>query len=108
MKVGLMGPAGVNKFVAKIASDYNKPNGQKTVNPDEVEDFLENLEIKKFYGIGKVTKEKMYQHGIFTKTDLKSKSKEYLDRSILEKVVCFILILFVKQFPLSEVKPNRI
>ena len=59
-EVGLTASAGIsiNKFVAKIASDYNKPNGQKTVNPDEVIAFLENLEIKKFYGIGKVTKEK--------------------------------------------------
>ena len=54
-EVGLTASAGisVNKFVAKIASDYNKPNGQKTVNPEEVEAFLENLDIKKFYGVGK-------------------------------------------------------
>lgn len=61
----------MNKFVAKIASDYNKPNGQKTVNPDEVEAFLEKLDIKKFYGVEKVTAEKMYQLGIFTGYDLK-------------------------------------
>ena len=80
-EVGLTASAGIsiNKFVAKIASDYNKPNGQKTVNPNEVIDFLEQLEIKKFYGIGKVTKEKMYQHGIFTGKDLKTKSQEYLE-----------------------------
>ena len=41
----------VNKFVAKVASDYNKPNGQKTVTPEEVEFFLENLDINKFYGV---------------------------------------------------------
>ncbi len=47
-EVGLTASAGisVNKFVAKVASDYNKPNGQKTVNPDEVEDFLEKLDVK--------------------------------------------------------------
>ena len=80
-EVGLTASAGisVNKFVAKVASDINKPNGQKTINPDEVEDFLENLDIKKFYGIGKVTAEKMYQHGIFTGLDLKSKSFDYLE-----------------------------
>ena len=73
-EVGLTASAGisVNKFVAKIASDYNKPNGQKTVNPEEVESFLENLDIRKFYGIGKVTTEKMYHLGIFTGKDLKS------------------------------------
>ena len=71
-EVGLTASAGisVNKFVAKIASDYNKPNGQKTVNPEEVEAFLENLDIKKFYGVGKVNAERMYQLGIFTGKDL--------------------------------------
>ena len=51
-EVGLTASAGisVNKFVAKIASDFNKPNGQKTVNPDEVLGFLEELPIRKFYG----------------------------------------------------------
>jgi len=81
-EVGLTASAGisVNKFVAKIASDYNKPNGQKTVNPDEVEAFLEVLDIKKFYGIGKVTADKFYQLGIFTGFDLKQKSLDYLEK----------------------------
>ena len=81
-EVGLTASAGIsiNKFVAKIASDYNKPNGQKTVNPEEVLEFLEELDIRKFYGIGKVTAEKMYQKGIFTGKDLKSKSAEYLEK----------------------------
>ena len=79
--VGLTASAGIsiNKFIAKIASDYNKPNGQKTVNPEEVIQFLEDLNIRKFFGIGKVTAEKMYQLGIFTGKDLKSKSLEYLN-----------------------------
>jgi DNA polymerase-4 len=49
-EVGLTASAGisVNKFVAKIASDYNKPNGQKTVNPEDVIDFLEELPIPNF------------------------------------------------------------
>ena len=107
-EVGLTASAGisVNKFVAKIASDYNKPNGQKTVNPDEVETFLENLEIKKFYGIGKVTKEKMYQHGIFTGKDLKSKTKEYLELHFGKSGVFYFSI--VRGIHNSEVKPNRI
>jgi len=79
-KTGLNASAGIsiNKFIAKVASDINKPNGQKTVPPEEVLDFLEKLDIKKFYGVGKVTKEKMYRHGIYTGEDLKSKSVEYL------------------------------
>ena len=50
-KTGLTASAGIsiNKFIAKVASDYNKPNGQKTVNPEEVLPFLEALEIRKFY-----------------------------------------------------------
>ena len=81
-EVGLTASAGisVNKFVAKIASDYNKPNGQKTVNPDEVISFLEDLAIRKFYGVGKVTTEKMYQLGIFTGKDLKEKSLDFLEK----------------------------
>jgi len=81
-ETGLTASAGIsiNKFVAKIASDYNKPNGQKTVNPDEVLAFLEALPIRKFYGVGKVTTEKMYQLGIFTGLDLKSKSEEFLEK----------------------------
>ncbi|MBD3582102.1 DNA polymerase IV [Flavobacterium selenitireducens] len=79
-ETGLTASAGisVNKFIAKVASDYNKPNGQKTVNPDEILDFLENLPIKKFHGIGKVTAEKMYQLGIFTGKELKEKELDFL------------------------------
>ena len=79
-ELGLTASAGIsiNKFVAKVASDINKPNGQKTVGPEQVLPFLEKLEIRKFYGVGKVTAEKMYQLGIFTGLDLKRKSKEYL------------------------------
>ena len=107
-EVGLNASAGisVNKFVAKIASDYNKPNGQKTVNPEEVERFLESLEIKKFYGIGKVTKEKMYQHGIFTGKDLKSKTREYLEHHFGKSGGFYYNI--VRGIHNSEVKPNRI
>ena len=53
-KTGLTASAGIsiNKFLAKIASDWNKPNGQKTIPPEEVLSFLENLDVKKFHGIG--------------------------------------------------------
>lgn len=79
-KVGLRASAGIsiNKFVAKIASDINKPNGQKTIPPEEVIPFLEELDIAKFYGVGKVTAAKMYNLGIFKGNDLKEKSLEYL------------------------------
>jgi DNA polymerase-4 len=107
-EVGLTASAGisVNKFVAKIASDYNKPNGQKTVNPEDVEAFLEQLDIKKFYGIGKVTRERMYHLGIFTGKDLKSKSKEFLEEHFSKSGLHFYHI--VRGIHNSSVKPNRV
>ena len=106
-KTGLTASAGisVNKFVAKIASDYNKPNGQKTVNPDEVEAFIEVLDVKKFYGIGKVTAEKMYQLGIYTGLDLKSKSLEYLEHHFGNSGQSFYNLS--RGISYSQVKPNR-
>lgn len=106
-EVGLTASAGisVNKFVAKIASDYNKPNGQKTINPDEVVSFLEGLDVKKFYGIGKVTAEKMYQLGIFTGSDLKSKSKAFLEEHFGKSGMHYYDL--VRGIHNSAVKPNR-
>ena len=107
-EVGLTASAGIsiNKFVAKIASDYNKPNGQKTVNPEDVFQFLEDLDIRKFYGVGKVTAEKMYQKGIFTGKDLKTKSLEYLEENFGKSGKQYYFI--VRGIHNSEVKPNRI
>ncbi|CAN1495617.1 DinP Nucleotidyltransferase/DNA polymerase involved in DNA repair [Flavobacteriaceae bacterium] len=107
-EVGLTASAGisVNKFVAKIASDYNKPNGQKTVNPDEVVPFLEELPIQKFYGVGKVTTEKMYQLGIFTGLDLKSKSVEFLEKHFGKSGSFYYNV--VRGIHNSEVKSDRI
>ena len=107
-EVGLTASAGIsiNKFVAKVASDYNKPNGQKTVNPEDVLQFLEDLDIRKFYGVGKVTAEKMYQKGIFTGKDLKSKSLEYLEDNFGKSGKHYYYI--VRGIHNSEVKPNRI
>ncbi|RWW99656.1 DNA polymerase IV [Flavobacterium cerinum] len=104
---GLTASAGIsiNKFVAKVASDYNKPNGQKTVNPDEVEPFLEALDIGKFYGVGKVTEEKMYQLGIFTGADLKLKSIEYLTEHFGKSGAYYYYV--VRGIHNSEVKPDR-
>ena len=61
-----------------MASDYNKPNGQKTVPPGEVLNFLEVLDVRKYHGIGKVTTKKMYALGIFTGKELKEKSVDFL------------------------------
>ena len=107
-KTGLTASAGIsiNKFIAKVASDYNKPNGQKTVNPEEVLQFLEDLDIRKFYGVGKVTAEKMYKLGIFTGKDLKKKSLEFLDGHFGKSGSYYYQV--VRGIHTSEVKPQRI
>lgn len=107
-EVGLTASAGIsmNKFVAKIASDFNKPNGQKTVTPDEVIPFLEVLPIRKFYGVGKVTTEKMYQLGIFTGLELKSKSLEFLEKHFGKSGSYYYHV--VRGIHNSEVKSSRI
>ena len=106
-EIGLTASAGIsiNKFTAKVASDYNKPNGQKTVNPEDVISFLEALDIRKFYGVGKVTAEKMYQKGIFTGKDLKAKSLDFLDENFGKSGRYFYHV--VRGIHNSEVKPNR-
>jgi len=107
-KTGLTASAGIsiNKFIAKVASDYNKPNGQKTVDPEEVIPFLEGLDIRKFYGVGKVTAEKMYQLGIFEGRNLKQKSVGYLTTHFGKSGAYYYNV--VRGIHLSEVKPNRI
>lgn len=106
-ELGLTASAGIsiNKFVAKVASDINKPNGQKTVPPDEVEAFLEQLPIRKFYGVGKVTTEKMYQLGIFTGADLKLQSLEFLEKHFGKSGAYYYDI--VRGIHNSEVRPSR-
>lgn len=105
---GLTASAGIsiNKFVAKIASDYNKPNGQKTITPEEVLPFLEGLEVRKFHGIGKVTADKMYQHGIFTGAHLKERTREYLVEHFGKSGAHYYNI--VRGIHKSAVKPDRI
>ncbi len=107
-EVGLTASAGisVNKFIAKVASDINKPNGQKTVNPEEVIPFLEELDIRKFYGVGKVTAEKMYQLGIFTGKDLKGKDLEYLEEHFGKSGSHYYEV--VRGIHRSEVRSHRI
>ncbi len=107
-ETGLHASAGIsiNKFVAKIASDINKPKGQKTVPPEEVLPFLEKLDVSKFYGIGRVTAAKMYNFGIFTGKDLKAKDIEFLTQHFKKSGSYYYQI--VRGIHNSEVKPNRI
>lgn len=70
----------VNKFVAKIASDMQKPDGLTFIGPTKVDKFMEELSIKKFYGVGKVTAAKMKNLNIYTGADLKKLREEELIR----------------------------
>jgi len=76
----LTASAGVssNKFVAKIASDLNKPDGLTFIGPSHIEAFMEKLPVEKFFGVGKVTADKMKKMGLHTGADLKNLSEEEL------------------------------
>lgn len=68
----------INKFLAKVASDQDKPDGLFVITPDKAEAFVEKLPIEKFFGIGKVTAQKMHELGIRNGYDLKQLSQEEL------------------------------
>jgi DNA polymerase-4 len=72
-ELNLVASAGVsyNKFLAKLASDQDKPNGLFVIKPEEAQDYMDNLSIERFFGVGKVTADKMHEHSIFFGRDLK-------------------------------------
>ena len=107
-KTGLTASAGIsiNKFLAKIASDWQKPNGQKTIPPEEVLPFLEQLDVKKFHGIGSKTKLKMYGLGIYTGKDLKSQTEAFLEQHFGKAGTHYFKV--VRGIHNSPVKPHRI
>lgn len=72
----LTASAGVapNKFLAKIASDWNKPNGQFVIRPQDVDKFVQDLPVEKIHGVGKVTAQRMYQLGLKTCSDIQKHS----------------------------------
>jgi DNA polymerase-4 len=80
-KTGLTASAGVsfNKFLAKIASAMNKPDGLTVITPQEAEAFVEALPIEAFFGVGPRTRERMHALGIYTGRDLRERS---LDESL--------------------------
>ncbi len=77
---GLTASAGIsyNKFLAKIASDRNKPNGITVITPEKARDFIRSLAIRSFFGVGKVTEKKMRNLGIKTGQDLEHLSVDEL------------------------------
>ena len=78
--VGITISAGIapNKFLAKIASDWNKPDGQFVIKPEEVNEFVKNLPVRKLHGVGKVTASKMSSIGVNTCGDLRVLSEKEL------------------------------
>jgi DNA polymerase-4 len=79
---GLTASAGVsvNKFLAKVASDWKKPDGLFVILPEDAERFVEELKIEQFWGVGKVTATKMRELGIHTGLDLKKRDEAELVR----------------------------
>lgn len=77
---GLNASAGIsyNKFLAKMASDLNKPDGQAVITPKNGPAFVEQLAVKKFHGVGPATAEKMHRLGIEMGVDLKARSLPFL------------------------------
>jgi DNA polymerase-4 len=95
----------INKFVAKIASDINKPDGLKFIGPSSIEAFMELLPVEKFFGVGKVTAEKMKKMGLHTGADLKAQSQEALLKNF-GKVGKFYYHI-VRGIDNREVQPHR-
>ncbi len=107
-KTRLIASAGIsfNKFLAKIASDMDKPDGLYLIAPDMAEQFLEELEIDNFYGVGKATKRKMESLGIKNGRDLKMLSEVDLVRHFGKSGHHYYRI--VRGIDNREVKPHRI
>jgi DNA polymerase IV len=95
----------INKFVAKIASDLNKPDGLAFIAPDQVLEFMEKLHVEKFHGVGKVTAEKMKKMNLHTGADLKKLEEEELVKHF-GKVGCFYYRI-VRGIDERPVEPHR-
>jgi len=95
----------INKFVAKVASDINKPDGLTFIGPSHVAEFMEQLPVEKFYGVGKVTADKMKKMGLFTGADLKRLREDELVENF-GKVGRFYYNI-VRGIDQREVQPER-
>lgn len=107
-ELNLTASAGVstNKFIAKIASDYNKPDGLTFIGPSKIIPFMDALPIDKFFGVGKVTAQKMKGKGIHYGSDLKKYSEEELIRQFGKSGKFYFHI--VRGEDNRPVQPNRI
>lgn len=106
-ELNLTASAGVSssKFVAKIASDMNKPDGLTFIGPSKIEAFMEVLPVEKFFGVGKVTADKMKKMSIHTGADLKKLSEEELVKHFGKAGHFFFKI--VRGIDNREVQPDR-
>jgi DNA polymerase-4 len=106
-ETGLSASAGIscNKFLAKIASDYRKPNGFFVILPKDAPSFVEQLKIEQFFGVGKVTARRMHACGIYTGRDLKQRSEEELVRLFGKAGRTFYEN--ARGIDLREVRPDR-
>lgn len=95
----------INKFVAKIASDLNKPDGLAFIGPSKVEGFMEKLPVEKFFGVGKVTAGKMKQLGLHTGADLKKLTEYEMVRHFGKTGKFYFKI--VRGIDDREVQPHR-
>jgi DNA polymerase IV len=79
-ETGLNASAGIsyNKFLAKLASDHRKPNGQYVITPEMGPTFVEALPVGKFHGIGPATSAKMNALGLYTGLDMRNQSLEFM------------------------------
>jgi len=105
---GLTASAGVsvNKFLAKVASDYRKPDGLFVITDREAEAFVESLKIEQFWGVGPATAEKMHRLHIHTGADLKQYSEDFLTRHFGK--FGHELYLFARGVDNRRVVPDRV
>ena len=107
-ETGLTASAGIsyNKFLAKLASDHRKPNGQFAVTPDMGASWVETLLVSRFHGVGPVTAEKMRRLGIESGADLRAKSLEFLQRHFGSSADWYYAI--ARGVDNRPVNPNRV
>ena len=107
-ELNLVASAGIsyNKFLAKVASDYRKPDGLCTIHPDQALDFIAKLPIEAFWGVGKVTAQKMHSLGIHKGKDLQQCTLEMLTR--LFGKAGYIYYDFARGVDLRPVEAERI
>jgi len=105
---GLNASAGIsyNKFLAKLASDHRKPNGQYVITPEMGPAFVENLPVGKFHGIGPATSTKMNALGLYTGLDMRNQSLEFMQANF-GKAGCYYYWIS-RGVDIREVRADRI